>query len=87
MRATFLCLIGLMMVGCSSKPVVKTEIVYVDRAVMISCVKEIPQKPEFQLDNLKRPQNPYTKLKALKIERLQLKAYSNELEATLEGCK
>lgn len=77
-------LIGLMLAGCQQKPIVKTEIVYVNKEVLVPCIREVPQRPIFILDNI--PESRVERARGLLIDRLKQKAYIEQLEATLKGC-
>lgn len=77
-------LVTMILVGCQQKPIVKTEIVYVNKEVPVPCETKMPEKPLFLLDKI--PDSRVEKTRDLLIDRLKQKAYIEQLEATLKGC-
>lgn len=86
MRASiwFAGLLGLMLTGCQQKPIVKTEIVYVNKEVFVPCASKMPEKPVFILDKV--PDSRVERARGLLVDRLKQKAYIDQLEAALSGC-
>lgn len=77
-------LVTLILAGCQQKPIVKTEIVYVSKEVLVPCVNKVPEKPVFLLDKI--PDSRVEKTRGLLVDRLKQKAYIYQLEAALKGC-
>lgn len=77
-------LLGLMLTGCQQKPIVKTEIVYVNKEVFVPCASKMPEKPVFILDKV--PDSRVERARGLLVDRLKQKAYIYQLEAALKGC-
>lgn len=76
-----------MLAGCQAKPIVKTDIVYVNKEVIIPCIKEVPIQPSFTVPALNSNSEPYEKIIALRTDLLLYQKYTKELEAVLEACK
>lgn len=74
----------LMLVGCQQKPIVKTEIVYVNKEVLVPCANKLPEKPTFLLDKI--PDSRVEIARGLLVDRLKAKEYIYQLEAALKGC-
>lgn len=79
-------LIVLTLTGCSSKPIVKTEVVYVNKEVSVPCVKTIPEKPVFILEGTAQLSR-VEKARGLLIDRISQKSYIEQLEAVISGCR
>ncbi len=74
----------LILTGCSSLPRVPTKVLV---PVSVSCVKEMPNKPQFaSIDYLKSLNNPDFVLE-ITGQYFSQKSYIGELEAVLEACR
>lgn len=73
-----------LLAACCPEPLTKTELVEVPIAV--KCKVEIVKRPDMPYDALDNSATLFEKTKALLIQNYNLKAYSAQLNASLEGC-
>jgi PBP1b-binding outer membrane lipoprotein LpoB len=63
------------------------EPVIVNKAVAVSCVNEVPKKPELASITLPDNATLAEQIQAISIDALLLLQYSNEQAAVIEGCR
>ncbi len=59
----------------------------VNKAVAVSCVKEIPTMPKIHTIDELLAMPPYQFVTTLHTERLKLQIYADEMTAALQACK
>lgn len=79
------CLVLFALCACSSVPP-KIETVYVKVPVPVSCVKEMPTKPTFVVDQVRGDESLGEITDAYMVDRHQRIIYETRLEALLVGC-
>lgn len=78
-------LLVLFLVGCASTPKIETRIVEVP--VAVSCIKQVPVKPEYPLQGSNPDEDIFVLTKRALAEIELRKGYEGELEAVLIACK
>lgn len=81
MRAAILSLA--LLTGCASAPTVQR----VEVPVPVSCIAEVPKRPTIHSDDALRAMPSPDYVIAVTLDRGDLRAYANELEAVLSGCR
>ena len=71
--------------GCASTP--PCDPIEVKIPVPVSCVTDVPLKPESQMAQLADTATDFEKIQALTIDFVTQKQYVNELEAVIKGCR
>ena len=81
-------LITVVITGCATVPT-ETECTPVEVMVpvTISCVTEIPTRPEMMTANISDSATDFAKIQALTVDFISQKQYINQLEAVIAGCK
>ena len=74
----------LVLAGCASAPPAPQ---LVEVPVLIPCVKEVPQRPNYEFDRLAPGVTNGEMVLALARDWPRSKKYEGELEAVIEGCK
>jgi hypothetical protein len=77
-------LTALFLTACCPAPLTKTQIVEVP--VVVKCKAKNVAPPELPYDALSESATLFEKTRALLIQNYNLKAYSTELKAEVEGC-
>lgn len=88
MQNKLIIVLALLISACSTtdKPVVY-ETIKVNVPVPVECKTPMPEKPQYNFDQLSVDQTIYEKVRALLADRLLYLAYQAELEAALKSCK
>lgn len=77
---------ALVLAGCAGpKPQIRT--VEVKVPIATKCAAQAPSVPDYATDHLTLDESIHDLVRALLIERLQLRAENGELRAGLEGCR
>jgi PBP1b-binding outer membrane lipoprotein LpoB len=86
MKTVIVMIVVLLLAGCSTRTVVET--VRVNIPVPIQCVERtnIPPSPPSALKVITIESTPGDKIKAILVEREQLRQSDNELRALIQGC-
>ena len=79
-----LLLLVITLTGCASAP---TVVQTVEIPVLIPCIKQLPARPTYELDQLTLAASDGEKILALARDWPRGRKYEGELEAVIEGCK
>ena len=81
--AVILVLIVVMLTACSNVPAVTK----VNIAVPVNCNVAKPDKPNLAVDSLPIGADIWDKMAALRVDRINQKAYEHELEVAMSACQ
>lgn len=78
---------ALALAGCASKPCGPPQTVRVEVPVSVPCRVAVPPAPELPTDLLEPEAPIWDQMRALRAERLRLRAHVRMLEAAVQGCQ
>ena len=85
MKPYFLMVAAALVSGRASTP--PCEPVEIKIPIPVSCVNEIPDKPDSMMGQLPDNATDFDKIQALTIDYLSQQQYIHSLEAVIEGCR
>lgn len=78
-------LLALLLAGCATEPVAPPVKILVPSYV--SCVKNVPTRPEFEVESLPPDATKGAKVLALARDQLPWRDYEGQLLAVIAGCR